>query len=190
MESKICKQCHLRRDVVAFRNRGTYIACGELTARKDSICKKCRDQNEKLLMQERPYLKKAQDTIRRHARKREMTPKQFLAEFDLTYEYIEKMFTEAAQSDRCPYCEFSYKEGKHGDMTLDVTNRELLPTRSNLKIIDEFCNNAKGVKAPDVFDRECKDLWRGNTQTELDLPHKTPKTEPTKPYQSEFSSLV
>ena len=47
-EKKVCKQCHRRRDIVLFRNMGTYVSLGEVIQRKDSICKECRDANDQL----------------------------------------------------------------------------------------------------------------------------------------------
>jgi hypothetical protein len=125
------------------------------------VCKPCRNYTRFLKGRGDPFLLKARETRRRHARELEIPVRVLILRHEWTDANIVKALRRAWEEE-CPDCTMAYKEMKGGmaEMTVDVIDRRLPPDwLTNCRIICRDDNSAKGKMPPEEWALH-KAVWR------------------------------
>jgi len=159
-ERKKCTRCGVNHLLSFYRIKRKYETFRHTRVPKiyySDICKKCEIEERITKKIDDPFTPKAKKTIYEHARKRNMSSKEFLANYDLSVKYIANLFEDAwllhELGRGCHSCEKPFDNDLR-KFHLDVIDRKRDPTRSNLRVICEHCNLGKGSKPPAIWDSE------------------------------------
>lgn len=117
------------------------------------ICNGCLLRDRFTKTRTHPFLEKAQNTRRDHAKKLGFSMTQMIDIYEWSDGRMTKTFEEAWERV-CVYCEDPFREMRGGiqEMTVDIEDRRLLPFwRSNVAICCRNCNSMKGTMVPEEW---------------------------------------
>jgi len=145
-QRKKCRKCRLDWPLKDFRSQDDRRAGRR--ARDRAICRRCEITARNDVD---PLIRKARDTVRRHAKRyaekigEKLTTSEFAKRFGWDVEYIRHKF-EHAWDNTCRYCRQSYKSMPDGiaAMTLDILDPAKEPYLTNVEVACRTCNTAKG----------------------------------------------
>lgn len=155
-----CSRCRgsFEQDVGFRRNPGGRKA-GILAFRAVCIgCEQTKRDDERHID---PFLSKARWTIRHHAEKYSMAPREFVANFGWDVERVAHLMRHAFDNT-CVYCRRAYSSMLNGvrDVTMDIVDPARPPhLETNTTPCCQTCNSEKRDLAPDIWARKLR-FWR------------------------------